>query len=233
MATSGSSITQSLERSQLGKAPGPFTSPVSDDLYGVGTELGEVLHGFDGVHESKASNNGDGCVTQRRERLDDGRGAHATSILAKRSVPDTVQLVLNAPVEPGEPKQAAGIGSLPGQPCDGVDGLARGLAPNGPLPGDPTHLLHAGPSEVGTEGVGTPQFPIFDPAVSFAVVGRVVDVSVPLPLLPGGKWARRTSRRCRPEASALPVLSRRTISERLSLKLALVTSKRYQEAGKA
>ena len=68
---------------------------------GVSSELGEVLYCFDRVDESQAPNNRDGRVTQRGEGVGAGWRTHATRIFSKRSVPNTVQLVLDAPVETG------------------------------------------------------------------------------------------------------------------------------------
>ena len=162
---------------------------MSDDLDGVGTELGEVLDRGDGVHESKAASHCDSGVTQRPECLDDGRGTHATSILSKCAVPNTVQSVLDAPMEARQSKQMLGVCSLRGEAGDGVDRLRRGLMSDGPSPGDPAYLLDAGPSEVRAEISRTPQFPMFDPTVPFTVLDRVGDVGLPPPLLPGGKRA--------------------------------------------
>lgn len=80
---------------------GSFNSPVTDDLDGLSAEFGKVLHRLNGVRKSKTPNNGDGGVAQRREGLDAGRGTHATRILSIRSVPNTVQFVLDAPVGAG------------------------------------------------------------------------------------------------------------------------------------
>lgn len=86
-------------------------------------------------------------------------------------------------------QQPVGIGPVSGQTRDGVDGFARRPASDGSPPADTTHLPHARPTEVVAEGVGAPQLTMFDPAVPFGRLGRVVDLRFPLPLLPGGKWA--------------------------------------------
>ena len=82
-----------------------------------------------------------------------------------------------------------GIRSVLGQAGNGVDGLRRGLMPDGPPPSDATHLLDAGPRQVRSELLGTPQLPMFDPTVPFAVLNGVVGVRLPPPLLPRGKRA--------------------------------------------
>jgi hypothetical protein len=118
-----------------------------------------ACHGFDGVGAvfaivfaglanrlAAASDDGEGCISNARERT--CTGADTAAILIKRDVADVMQFILNGPMGAIECKQAFGRNLGCRQAGDQIDRFGAGLAADLARAHEPSDLREAGPIEM-------------------------------------------------------------------------------------